>query len=77
MADRMAQWLEAAHFFAGGSWDARSNPRVAISVFFFFHRFFYPLAFYFLSSLLTLLASRDFCENVFLVQPLVRVQYLT
>ena len=53
--------------FAGGSWDAGSNPPVATSVFFFFHRFFYPLAFYFLFPLLTLLASRDFCENVFLV----------
>ena len=28
---------------------------------------FYPLAFYCLFSLLALLASRDFCENVFLV----------
>ena len=53
--------------FAGGSWDARSNPRVATSVFFFLSSFFYPLAFYFLFSQLTLLASRDFCENVFLV----------
>ena len=53
-------------FLAGGSWDARSNPREASSLF-FFHRVFYPLAFYFLFSLLTLLASRDFCENVFLV----------
>ena len=35
--------------------------------FFFLSSFFYPLAFYLLFSLLTLLASRDFCENVFLV----------
>ena len=56
-------------FFAGGSWDAGSNPPVATSGFFFLSSFFYPLAFYFLFSLLTLLASRDFCEfqNVFLV----------
>ena len=33
--DRIAQWLEAALFFAGGSWDAWQ-----LSVFFFFHRFF-------------------------------------
>ena len=30
----MARWLEAALFFAAGSWDARSNPRVTITVFF-------------------------------------------
>ena len=36
--------------------------------FFFFSSFFHTLAFYFLFSLLTLLASRDFCENVFLVE---------
>ena len=35
--------------------------------FFFLSWFFYPLAFYCLFSLLTSLASRDFCENVFLV----------
>ena len=35
--------------------------------FFFLSSFFYPLAFYCLFSLLTPLASRDFCENVFLV----------
>ena len=36
--DRVA--LRGRTVFAGGSWDARSNPRVATSVFFFFHRFF-------------------------------------
>ena len=35
--------------------------------FFFLSSFFYPSAFYCLFSLLTPLASRDFCENVFLV----------
>ena len=35
--------------------------------FFFLSSFFYPLAFYCLFSLLILLASRDFCENVFLI----------
>ena len=44
-----------------------SNPGVATSMFFFFRHFFNPLAFYCLFSLLTPLASRDFCENVFLV----------
>ena len=34
-------------FFAGGSWDAGSNP-MATSGFFFLSSFFYPLAFYFL-----------------------------
>ena len=42
-----------------------SNPGVSTSIFFFFHRFFYPLAFYCLFSLMTPLASRVFCENVF------------
>ena len=42
-------------------------PRVATSFFFFLSWFFYPLAFYCLLSLLTSLASLDFCENVFLV----------
>ena len=64
--DRVA--LRGRTVFAGGSWDARSNPRVATSVFFFLSSFFHTLAFYFLFSLLTLLASRDFCENVFLVE---------
>ena len=35
--------------------------------YYFLSSFFYPSAFYCLFSLLTLLASRDFCENVFLV----------
>ena len=65
-SDRMAQWLKAALYSLEEVLDARSNPRLATS-FFFLLSFFYPLAFYFLFSLLTLLASRDFCENVFLV----------
>ena len=45
-----------------------SNRGLSTSIFFFFLTFFfYPLAFYCLFSLLTPLASRDFCENVFLV----------
>ena len=40
---------------------------MATSSFFFLSSYFYPLAFYCLFSLLTLLASRDFCENVLLV----------
>ena len=67
--DRVA--LRGRTVFAGGSWDARSNPREATSVFFFLSSFFYPLAFYFLLSLLNLLASRDLCENVFLVVVIV------
>ena len=43
-----------------------SNPSVSTSIF-FLSSFFYPLAFYCLLSLLIPLASRDFCENVFLV----------
>ena len=54
-------------FFAGESWGAGLNPGLAISSFFFLSSSFYPLAFYFLFSLLTLLASRYFCEYVFLV----------
>ena len=44
-----------------------SNPGVSSSICFFLSSFFYPLAFHCLFSLLTPLASRDFCENVFLV----------
>jgi len=43
-----------------------------INPFFFLSSFFYPFAFYCLFSLLTLLASGDFCENVFLVSKLMR-----
>ena len=38
--------------FAGGSWDARSNPRVATSVFFLLSSFFF-LPFGFLLFILT------------------------
>ena len=52
-------------FCAGGSWGAGSYPGGAISyVFFLFPSFFYHLACFCLFSLL--LASRDFCDNVFL-----------
>ena len=45
-----------------------SYPGVATTSFFFFlSSFFYPLSFYCLFSLLPPFASRDFCENVFLV----------
>ena len=54
-------------FFVVGSWDAGSKPTVATTRIFVLSSFFYPLAFYCLFSLLTPLASRDFCENVFLV----------
>ena len=64
-SDGMAQCSEAALFSGGGSWDAGSNPFQFLS--FFLSSYFYPSAFYCLFSLLTLLASRDFCENVFLV----------
>ena len=49
-------------FYARGCWSAGSNSSSLFSP------FFYSLAFYCLFSLLTLLASRDFCENVFLVK---------
>ena len=45
----------------------RFKSRHGIFQFFFLSSSFYLLAFYCLFSLLTLLASRDFCENVFLV----------
>ena len=66
---RMAHWSEAALFLAGGSWGAGSNSGVATCSFFYFFlsSYFYASAFYCLFSLLTLLASRDFCENIFLV----------
>ena len=69
----LGQWshslvVRSRIFLAGGSWGAGSNPGVATSSFFFsLSSYFYPSAFYSLFSLLTLLASRDFCENVFLV----------
>ena len=61
--------LQRPHFFAGGSWGATGfQPPACLLLFFFFlSSFFYPFAFYCLFSLLTPLASRDFCENVFLV----------
>ena len=44
-----------------------SNP-ACIYIYIFLSSFFYPFAFYSLFSLLTPLAARDFCENVFLVK---------
>ena len=41
--DRVA--LRGRTVFAGGSWDARSNPRVATSVFFFSFIVFLPFGF--------------------------------
>ena len=64
---RMARWLEAA-FFRWRKLGCNWVPTPACLLpFFFLSSFFYPLAFYCLFSLLTPLASRDFCENVFLV----------
>ena len=63
----MPQWSEAALFRwrkLGCNWVP--TPACLLP-FFFLSSFFYPLAFYCLFSLLTPLASRDFCENVFLV----------
>ena len=62
-------WCWSRTFLAGGSWGAGSNSGVATCSFFYFFlsSYFYPSAFYCLFSLLTLLASRDFCENIFLV----------
>ena len=65
---RMAQWSVTALLrwrTLGCNWV--STPACLLPFFFFFIVFFYPLAFYCLFSLLTPLASRDFCENVFLV----------
>ena len=64
---RMAQWLKAAPFSPEEVGMQVQIPAWHFPVFFFFHRFFYLLGFYCLFSLLTLLASRDFFENVFLV----------
>ena len=64
--DRVALILEAALFSL-----EEVGMRVQIPAWqppFFFFLSSYRLAFYFLFSLLTLLASRDFCENVFLVE---------
>ena len=66
-SDRMAHWLEAALFSLEQVGMRVQIPRGNFRFFFFFSSFFYPLDFYFLFLLLTLLASRDFCENVFLV----------
>ena len=64
---RMAQWSEVALFFAGGSWGADSNHTVATSSFFFSLIVFLPFGFLLFILTADLLASRDFCENVFLV----------
>ena len=64
---RMALWSEAALSRWRKLGLLGSNPGVSTSISFFLSSFFYPLAFYCLFSLLTPLASRDFCENVFLV----------
>ena len=63
---------QKSHFFRGGCPGAGSNLGVAISIFFSFIVFldFYRLAFYCLFSPLILLASRVFCENLFLVKQL-------
>ena len=64
---RMARWSEAAPFRwrkFGCNWVP--SPACLLQFFFSFI-VFYPLAFYCLFSLLTPLASRDFCETVFLV----------
>ena len=50
-------------FFAGGSWDAGSNPGAATFSFFFLSSFFLPFGFYGLVSLLALLALRDFLRK--------------
>ena len=52
-----------------------SNPDATIPFFFFLSSFFYPLAFYCLFLLLNPLASRDFCENVFLVVNIIVNSY--
>ena len=56
-------------FFSWRKLGCGLNPRRGYFqfLFFFLSSYFYPSAFYCLFSLLTLLASRDFCENVFLV----------
>ena len=63
---RMAQWSETALFSLEEVGVSGSNSGVATSSFCFLSTFFHPLAFYCLFLLLILLASRDFCENVFL-----------
>ena len=51
------------HFLAGGTVGVQVQTPGWLLPFFFLSAYFYPLAF----SLLTMLASREFCENVFLV----------
>ena len=63
LSGRMAQWSEAAFF----RWRKLGCNGVSTSISFFSFIVFYPLASYYLFSLMTPLASRDFCENVFLV----------
>ena len=63
---QLAQWLHCGvvrgcNFFR---WEVLSG----YFRFFFLSSFFYHLAFCYLFSLLILLASRDFCENIFLVE---------
>ena len=51
------------HFLTGGTVGVQVQIPGWLLPFLFFSSYFYPLAF----SLLTMLASRDFCENIFLV----------
>ena len=62
--DRMAHWLETALFSLEEVGMRVQIPPWQLPVFYFLSTFFYPLAFYyFLFSLLTLLASRDFSRK--------------
>ena len=54
-------------FCAGVSWGAGSNPDVATCSFFFFHRIFTLGLVFVFSHCRPFLASREFCDNVFLV----------
>ena len=68
----MAEWSKIALFSL-----EEVGSRRGYFQFFFLSSFFYLLAFYCLFLLLSLLASRDFCENVFLVRKFHFVQIQT
>ena len=61
---RMAQWYEVSFFALEEVGVQVHIPGGLLPMFFLFPSYFYPLACFCLFSLL--LASRDFCDNVFL-----------
>ena len=65
---RMAEWLEAVLLSLEEVGVQVQIPAWLVPIYYYYYflsSFFYPLAFYCLFSLPTLLASRDFCKTFF------------